>query len=148
MKSEVNIGDNRLQMTRIFDAPRERVFAAWKESQLTSQWWGCKDTTHVDSVIDFRPGGTFTHKMQITTAGEMTYTGRFNEIIEPEKISWSAQFGPLTSRVTVEFIALGNQTKLILTQEGFPSKDLCPIVSEGFTAAFNKLEKLLEGVAA
>ena len=31
MKSEVKISDNRLEMTRVFDAPRERVFAAWKD---------------------------------------------------------------------------------------------------------------------
>ena len=30
MKSEVKIGDNRLQITRVFDAPRPLVFAFWK----------------------------------------------------------------------------------------------------------------------
>jgi len=50
----------------------------------------------------------------------------------------------MTARVTVEFIDLGNQTKLILTQEGFPSQDLCPIVAGGMTDAFDKLERMLE----
>lgn len=53
--------------------------------------------------------------------------------------------GPLDSRVTVEFFEMGNRTKVVLTQEGFPSKDLCPIVSEGFSAAFDRLAQVLAG---
>ena len=33
MKSEVKVGDNRLQITRIFNAPRPLVFAFWKDPE-------------------------------------------------------------------------------------------------------------------
>lgn len=36
MKSEVNISGNRLQITRIFDAPRQLVFAWWATEKLDS----------------------------------------------------------------------------------------------------------------
>jgi len=145
MKSEVKIGKNRLEMTRIFDAPRERVFAAWKEVAKVQQWWGCKMTTRVESEIDFRVGGSFSHKMHIEGVGDMVYTGAFDEIVEPERIVYHANFGPMTARITVEFIDLGEQTKMILTQEGFPSQEICGFVSEGFTAAFDRLEEVLAG---
>jgi uncharacterized protein YndB with AHSA1/START domain len=148
MKSDVKISDNRLVMTRVFDAPRQRVFDAWKNVDQLQRWWGCRMTTKVEAKMDFRPGGAFAHKMHITGAGEMVYTGAYDEIIEPEMITYHANFGPLTSRITVEFIEQGSHTKMILTQEGFPSADLCPIVSEGFTAAFDKLDRLLVPVAA
>jgi hypothetical protein len=45
MKSEVKVGNNRLQITRVFDAPRHLVFAFWKEADKVRQWWGCKETS-------------------------------------------------------------------------------------------------------
>jgi uncharacterized protein YndB with AHSA1/START domain len=148
MNSDVKIGDNRLEMIRVFDAPRERVFDAWKRPEKVQQWWGCQGTSKVESIIDFRPGGSFTHKMVVEGAGEMVYSGVYDEIVEPEKIAWHSDFVGSMARVTVEFIAQGSQTKLILTQVGFPAPDLCKIVSEGLTAAMDKLERLLIGQAA
>ena len=73
--------------------------------------------------MDFRVGGSFTCVMQIAGTGEFTYKGVYDEIVEPEKIAYHADFGPTTTRVVVEFIDLPNaQTKLVLTQVGFPAR--------------------------
>ena len=148
MKSEVTIGDNRMTMTRVFDAPRERVFAAWTRADLLQRWTGCKDTTKVECTVDFRVGGSFTQKMNIKGVGEYTITGIYDEIIEPEKIVYHVNLGPATTRVTVEFIAQGSQTKLVLTQEGFPDQNLCKMVSQGTVEALDKLEEMLVAQAA
>ena len=147
MKSDVKVGDNRLQITRVFEAPRQLVFAFWKQVERLEQWWGCKDTTSVECEMDFRVGGFFTCVMQIKGAGEFTYKGQYDEIIEPEKLAYHADFGPLTTRVVVEFIELGAQTKMVLTQVGFPSQEICAHVSRGTTESFDKLEALLTGQA-
>ena len=147
MKSEVKITGNRLQITRIFDAPRERVFAAWTERDLLQQWSGCKEATKVEIEMDFRVGGSFTQRMHITGAGEYSIAGMYDEIIEPERIVYHAKLGPATTRVTVEFIAQGNQTKVVLTQEGLPDQNLCKIVSQGTVEALDKLERTLAGQA-
>ena len=148
MKSEVKIGDNRLEMTRVFDAPRERVFAAWKQVEQVQKWWGCQGTTKVESQVDFRVGGSFTHKMHVEGAGEMSYTGTYDEIVEPKKIAYHMEFGQAKARVTVEFIEQGKQTKLILTQEGFPGQEFCQVVSQGLAESFDKLERVLARRAA
>lgn len=148
MKSEVKIEGNRLQVTRIFDAPRERVFAAWKQRELLQQWTGCKDAAKVEIEMDFRVGGGFTQKMHITGAGEFSFTGTYEEIVEPERIVYRANMGPATTRVTVEFFEQGKQTRMVLTQEGFPDPSLCKIVSQGTMESFEKLEQLLVGQAA
>jgi uncharacterized protein YndB with AHSA1/START domain len=149
MKSEVEVGDNRLQMTRIFDAPRHLVFSFWKEVDRLQQWWGCKDTTKVECATDFRVGGFFTCVMQIAGAGEFSYKGQYDEIVEPEKIAFHADFGPATTRVVVEFIDLhsgqGAQTKMVLTQVGFPTKEIRDRVSQGTNESFDKLDSLLAG---
>jgi uncharacterized protein YndB with AHSA1/START domain len=147
MKSEVKVGDNRLQITRIFDAPRHLVFAFWKEVDRLQQWWGCKDTTKVDCTMDFRVGGSFTCVMQITGAGEFSYKGHYDEIVEPERIAFHADFGTTTTRVAVEFIDIqqGAQTKMVLTQVGFPEQSICEMVSQGTSESFDKLDSLLAG---
>lgn len=148
MKSEVDVSNNRLQITRVFDAPRERVFAAWKQPDLLQRWTGCKDTTKVEVEMDFRVGGFLTQKMQIRGVGECVIKGQYDEIIEPEKIAYHLDLGPATTRVVVEFIAQGDQTRMVLTQEGLPDETLCKIVAQGTTEAMDKLDGILVVQAA
>lgn len=143
MKSGVRISEDRLQITRMFDAPRERVFAAWEGPALLQQWWGCRQTTKVECTMDFRTGGHFTFRMHMEGIGDETHTGTY-EIIEPEEIAYHVKFGPITAHKTIEFIAQGEQTKLILTQVGFPAPEFCHHVAQGTDEGFDKLEKLLE----
>ena len=147
MKSEVKVGDNRLQITRIFNAPRPLVFAFWKDPERLQQWWGCKNTTKVDCAMDFRVGGSFTFVMQITGAGEFSYKGQYDEIIEPEKIAYHADFGGTTTHVVVQFFDQGAQTKMVLNQVGFPAQNICQMVSQGTTESFDKLDSLVSSQA-
>jgi uncharacterized protein YndB with AHSA1/START domain len=148
MKSELKIDGNRMQITRVFDAPRERVFAAWKTPELMQRWSGCKETARVRITMDFRVGGSFTQEMDIEGSGKHSITGVYDEIVEPEKIAYHVNLGPATTRVTVEFIDQGRQTKLILTQEGFPDQSIVRIVSGGTLESLDKLEGLLLAEAA
>src|ERR1700722_15958060 len=148
MKSELKIEGHRMQITRVFDAPRERVFLAWKSPELMQRWSGCKETSKVEITVDFRVGGSFTQKMDIEGAGTHTITGVYDEIIEPEKIAYHVNLGPATTRVVVEFIEQGPQTKVVLTQEGFPDQRFVKIVSVGTLESLEKLEHLLLAPAA
>jgi uncharacterized protein YndB with AHSA1/START domain len=148
MKSEVKISARQVQITRVFNAPREKVFAAWRTPELLAQWSGCNDSTRVEVKMDFRVGGGFTQKLHIKGAGEHTIRGTYDEIVEPEKIAYHVNLGPATTTVTVEFIAQGNQTKVVLTQTGFPDENLVKIVSQGTQDSFDKLEEFLLGHAA
>jgi uncharacterized protein YndB with AHSA1/START domain len=151
MKSEVKITDKQIQIARVFDAPRERVFAAWKRPELLERWSGCGDSTKVTVTMDFRVGGSFTQTMNISGAGEYAITGQYDEIVEPERIVYHVNLGPATTRVTVEFtdvLGQGKQTKVVLTQEGFPDPKLCAIVSKGTSESFAKLAELLASEAS
>jgi uncharacterized protein YndB with AHSA1/START domain len=83
--------------------------------------------------------------MQIKGACEFTYKGIYDDIVEPDKIAYHADFGPVTTRVVVEFIELdqGAQTKMVLTQLGFPAQNVCEMVSRGTDESFDKLDALL-----
>jgi uncharacterized protein YndB with AHSA1/START domain len=143
MKSEVRITGKRLQITRIFDAPRALVFSYWKQPDKLEQWSGCKDATSCKIEMDFRAGGSFTQKMHIAGAGEFCITGQYDEIFEPERIVYHAQLGPATVKVAVEFIERGSQTKVVMTHDGFPDEFLCTTVSRGTSEGLEKLESIL-----
>ena len=143
MKSEGNISVNRLQITRVFDAPRQLVFAWWTQAEKLQQWSGCKAATKCEIEMDFRVGGSFTQKMHIAGAGEFSFTGKYDEIVEPERISYHADFGQAITRVVVEFFEQGNRTRVVLTHDGFPKESFCKTASEGTTESLDKLASML-----
>jgi uncharacterized protein YndB with AHSA1/START domain len=132
-----------LQITRVFDAPRELVFSWWTEGEKMQQWSGCKEATRCEIQMDFRVGGGFTQKMQIGGKGEFTITGVYDEIVTPERIVYHVNLGFGVTRVVLEFREQGDKTKLVLTQEGFPDDFLCQTVTHGTTESFDKLDSIL-----
>src|SRR4051812_35640591 len=62
MPSDVDARDIRartLVLSRVFDAPRRVLFAAWTTPEQVAAWWGPLGyvTTHCE--MDIRPGGSF-----------------------------------------------------------------------------------------
>ncbi len=146
MKAEVIISGNRLQITRFFDAPRHVVFGWWTQAEKLQQWSGCKEATKCEIDMDFRVGGSFTQKMQIAANGgtcEFSLSGTYDEIVEPERIVYHANFGYAVTRVTVEFFEQSNGTKLVLAHEGCPDKMFCKTVSQGTAESLDKLYSLV-----
>jgi uncharacterized protein YndB with AHSA1/START domain len=144
VKSDIKISGNRLTITRIFDAPRESVFRWWSQAEMLQQWSGCKDATSCEVEMDFRVGGGFRQTMQIAGAGTpFTITGTYEEIVVPEKIRSRVDMGMAVTHVLIELFEEGNRTKLVLTQDGFPSEDLCHIVSHGTDESLDKLDSIL-----
>jgi uncharacterized protein YndB with AHSA1/START domain len=148
LKSDVKISDSHVQITRIFHAPRSVVFGYWTRPEMLQQWSGCKGATKCEVTMDFRVGGRFTQKMQIQGAGEFAFSGIYEEIVEPERIVYSANLGFATSRIRVEFIEQGRHTKVVLTQDGLPDQNFCKIISEGTSEGMEKLDELLAAQAA
>jgi uncharacterized protein YndB with AHSA1/START domain len=143
MKSDVNVSGDRLQITRVFDAPRPLVFSWWTRAEKLEQWSGCKEARNCRVVMDFRVGGSFTQTMQIGDICEFSVTGVYDEIKEPERIVYHANFGPIPTRVVVEFFDLGAGTKLVLTHEGLPGESFVENVSRGTSESLDKLDSLV-----
>jgi uncharacterized protein YndB with AHSA1/START domain len=150
MKSEISISGNRLQITRVFDAPRHLVFSWWAQAEKLQQWSGCKETTKCEIDMDFRVGGSFTQKMQIAVNGgtcEFSFSGKYDEIVKPERIVYHADFGQAVTRVVVEFFEQGQSTKVVLTHEQCPDEIFCKTVSQGTAESLDKLDSLVASQA-
>lgn len=46
-------------ISRMSNAPRDKVWQAWSDPELVKLWWGPKGFTAPTCSIDFRVGGTF-----------------------------------------------------------------------------------------
>jgi uncharacterized protein YndB with AHSA1/START domain len=146
MKSEIKINGNRLQMTRVFDAPRRLVFSFWTTGEKLQQWSSCKEAIGCQVEMDFRVGGSFTQTMQLRVNGktcDFSMTGTYGEIVEPERIVYQADFGFATTRVMVEFFEEGKGTRVVVTHEGCPDEFFGRNVSLGTSDSFEKLDSLL-----
>jgi uncharacterized protein YndB with AHSA1/START domain len=151
MKSEVRISGDRLEITRVFDAPRQLVFSWWTEAEKLQQWSGCKEATKCEIAMDFRVGGSFTQKMQLLVNGEtceFSLSGTYDEIVEPERIVYRANFGHAITRVIVEFFEQGRGTKVVLTHEGCPDEFFSKTVSQGTMESLDKLDCLFASQSA
>lgn len=79
-------------ITRVFKAPRDRVWQAWSEKASLEKWWGPEGCTVEALRFEFRPGGFFHYAMKFN--GAPTWWGRFNyrEIAAGERIVWLNSF--------------------------------------------------------
>lgn len=80
------ITDRDFVLTRVFDAPRERVFAMWADPARLAEWWGPKVFTTPVCEIDFRVGGAFRIVMRAPDGTDYPIKGVHLDIVEPERI--------------------------------------------------------------
>lgn len=85
--------DNReLVVSRIIDAPRERVFQAW--TTRFKDWWGPHGMTTPFVEMNLRTGGVFRTVMRAPDGSEYPTKGIFLEVVENERIVFTDAYGP------------------------------------------------------
>jgi uncharacterized protein YndB with AHSA1/START domain len=77
-----------IEITRVYDAPRELVWSAWTEPEQLVQWWGPHGwTTPLETVtMEVRPGGEFRLTSVSDEGAEMPVVGVYREVVEPERL--------------------------------------------------------------
>src|SRR5580765_3041456 len=87
-------------ISRVFDAPRKLVWAAFTESERMKQWWGPKGFKVIASKMDLRPGGTYHYGMQAPDGAAMWGKFVFREITPPERMVFISSFSDEAGGVT------------------------------------------------
>ncbi len=77
-----------LVMTRVFDAPVERVWQAWSDPELVMCWWGPAGFTAPLAKLDFREGGTSLVCMSSPEFGDQYSTWHYQKIVPMERIEF------------------------------------------------------------
>ncbi len=151
-----------LVITRIFDAPRERVWKAWTDPEQVRRWWGPRGFTTPFCTIDLHVGGVLLNCMRSPEGKDYWSTGVYREIVPLKRIVYTDSFAdekgnvvpatyygmsseiPLEMLVTVTFEKQDGKTQMRLTHEGLPAGKDSEGAQVGWNESFDKLAQNLK----
>lgn len=142
---------NTLTIVRIFNAPRELLFAAWTDPDQLARWWGPAGlrSPRERISIDAQVGGVWSAPMVMDDgSAEFPATGTFTRMDPPNALEMregpTAMF-PFASSITVSFDDVGGATKMTIVQhfdtESFDFGDS----KDGWGTSLEKLRALAGG---
>jgi uncharacterized protein YndB with AHSA1/START domain len=143
--------DREIVMTRVFDAPRELVFEAHTSCEHLSNWWGPRRYEIASCELDFRPGGAWRIVHRGPDGEEHAFSGEYREIVPPERIVWTFEWGGMPGHVSVETLTLAEgdgKTTLTATSvfDSVEDRDamLAGGATEGAAETWDRLDEYLE----
>ena len=146
----VDRGKRKLVMSRIFDAPRRRVFQAYTDPKLIPKWWGPRNQTTKVDVMDVRKGGKWRYVSRDTDGTEFAFRGEYKEVAPPERLvstfEWEGMPGHIIDEVAT-FEDLGSRTRLTVTSQFASLEDLEGMLASGMESGaretWDRLAELL-----
>jgi uncharacterized protein YndB with AHSA1/START domain len=109
------VSENEILVVRIFDAPREVVWAAWCDPEHLKNWWGPDGFTNTFEEFDFHPGGNWRFTMHAPNGMSFHNHNQFVEIDEPERIVIDHLVTPLF-RIVATFEEVDGRTRMTFRQ--------------------------------
>jgi uncharacterized protein YndB with AHSA1/START domain len=135
-------------LTRVFDAPRETVFAAWTKAEHMRHWIGPSGVTIPEVESDPRPGGRIRVVMRFAQDGkDYPVTGQYIDVRAPERVvmrmSGEVTDGQIIETlVTVTLLERDGKTLLLFHQTGIPESER-ESSAIGWTEGLDKLAAYL-----
>jgi uncharacterized protein YndB with AHSA1/START domain len=84
--------DRDLVLTRVLNAPRDKVYQCWTQPDLLKQWFAPKPWTTPKVEIDLRPGGASRFTMADEAGTEYPNPGQYLEVIPNERLVFTDAF--------------------------------------------------------
>jgi uncharacterized protein YndB with AHSA1/START domain len=139
-----------LTITRVFEAPRERVWKEWTEPERFADWFGGVTVEVPVSTVsmDVTEGGAWRATMfDAAGRGEIRWHGEFLEVVEPERLTFTVSDQPgedLYELVTVVLTDLGDgRTEMLFKQRGRMSPEQYKAAGSGWSTFFDRMAERL-----
>jgi uncharacterized protein YndB with AHSA1/START domain len=145
-KTKNKAATETIVVTRVINAPCEKVFRAWTEPKQMAQWFSPDDIECREVKASVKVGGAFRIHM-VSKKGDHFAIGKYKEIVKNEllRMTWEWEaFRMPESILTVAFEDLGETTRITLTHEGLPDKGEAKDHTEGWTSALKKFARLMK----
>jgi len=91
--------DLEIQLTRVFDAPRDLVWEAHTKAEHIKHWWGRGNPLDVE--LDFRVGGKYRY-VEHADGEAYAFRGEFREISPPQRLVQTFEFEGMPGHILVE----------------------------------------------
>jgi uncharacterized protein YndB with AHSA1/START domain len=107
---------------RSYKATPAQVFAAFADPAKKARWFG-PDDAGVNATMDFRVGGTETLRGDVEGGPSFRYDAVYQDIVADERIVYTYDMHLNDARIsvsvaTIELLADGDRTRLVLTEQG------------------------------
>jgi uncharacterized protein YndB with AHSA1/START domain len=139
-----------ITITRVFDAPRERVWREWTEPECFADWFGgAQSEVPLSSVtMDVREGGGWRATMFFgPERRESNWKGAYHEVVAPERLVFTISDRPSDERyelVIVVLTDLGNgRTEMHFEQRGHMAAQQYERAREGWGGFFDRMDERL-----
>lgn len=169
--SPVAVADRDFVISRVIDAPRDLVFAAWTDARHMERWWGPRTVTNLSCEIDARAGGTYRIVMRGPDGLDYPVKGVYREVVRPSRLVFTMDCsehppewhdlvkpgrgggetnpaGEMLTTVTFEEVAGGTRIRVRVE---LPSAAIRGTMEKmgmkwGWSQSFERLEELLQGM--
>jgi uncharacterized protein YndB with AHSA1/START domain len=147
--------DREIHIEREFNAPRDKVFAAYTDPELIPEWWGPRSTTTIVDRMEVKPGGSWRFVARDSDGSETAFRGEYREVTAPERIVQTFEWEGMPGHVSVEtavFEDLGEQTRVTTTSIFHTTEERDGMLGSGMEGGMNetyeRLDELLARLAA
>jgi uncharacterized protein YndB with AHSA1/START domain len=143
--------DREIHIKREFDAPRDRVFAAYTDPKLVPEWWGPRGTTTVVDVMDVRAGGSWRFVSRDADGREDAFRGTYREVAPPDRIVQTFEWEGMPGHVSVEtavFEDLGDRTRVVTTTTFHTTEERDGMLGSGMEKGMNETYQRLDELLA
>jgi uncharacterized protein YndB with AHSA1/START domain len=122
-------------ISRVLEAPRERVWEAMTDPLQLDAWWGPDGFRNITREIAIKPGGFWRHTMIGPGGAEYPNVTKFEEVVSPERVVYvnggGRRGGPGASfRATWTLEPLGENTEITMRLVFDTPEDRAFVVSE------------------
>lgn len=142
--------EREIRIERVFEAERERVFAAFTDPELIPEWWGSRDDTTTVEEMDVRPGGRWRYVCRGPKSEDLFY-GVYREVTPPERLIYTFEFGGMPGHVAIDdvvFEDLGGRTKVVTTSYFHTPEERDGMLASGMEGGLNETYERLDELLA
>lgn len=143
------MADQKIELTKFYNAPPEKVYEQWKDNEIMKKWWAPDDDWAVPEMnFPCATGENFEIGLENPNGDTYGASGKYEEVIDNEKMvfSWRWKTWPgdrPDSKVVVSLEAKDGGTELKLMHEGL-SDESFKDHEEGWKNCLDRMEKLLK----
>ncbi|HEY0945286.1 MAG TPA: SRPBCC family protein [Opitutaceae bacterium] len=146
--------DRELILTRIINAPREKVFQAWTDPELLKQWFAPKPWSTPVVELDVRPGGANFIVMRGPDGSEFPNRGVYLDVVPNARLvftdaythAWEPSVKPFITAVLTFEEAAGGKTKYTARVVHWTAADCEAHAKMGFHEGWGKCAEQLEAL--
>jgi uncharacterized protein YndB with AHSA1/START domain len=137
-----------LRIERTFDAPVERVFAAWTSEEVLRRWLhGMPGWETPTAEVDLRVGGRIRIVMRDPSDGtEVGATGEYKVVEPPRRLVFTWVWDDHADQpqlIELEFSEWDGRTTVLMRNSAIPTAGRLKDQERGWLVCYDNLERLL-----